>query len=565
VRIPFMSSSSFHSRSVSLPIAIILVAFIAHLPHAAPAEAEDLPALLERPMTPGSVALLVEHVTQPAAQKRLAEAIKHEDPAVRAVAARIAFVTQSRGLVSGLITAMAKEEHVPAAVEQIRALLGIVGQAGDNVAMRHVQRVGGPAAVAMAESLARTRPRDLVTHLPALLAAGGEPDALGGPIAAAVIQHPSAANEILQAVLATKNVALWDSILGTTRNNTDIALSSAVLVQALQSSEEYQRVEVVWHLFETIHGGDEAPEDALAAAAPRPAAATAAAGDLTWEDFSREMLARARKVPPTKADWAGLMALETHRERVRALSHGVYAYLTPGELKAIGAVRGFDNAAESQRFERTRRRANTEGQTRTQVMRTIPVFAKGLLGDLLKVTGCRPPNERHFAAGEVTYRPEGGPQHISIINTTQSKDCAAFVSAMMKLTIALGERPITPDSADHIVLLFNRQYLACADDPFPPVRPRFGPHSTLVRPKRIKQADIQYPQAALRADVDGAVVLGVRISHTGCVGSAETLRSINPLLDLAAIQGVFTAQYAPATLDGQPIETHMTYTVNFRR
>jgi hypothetical protein len=49
------------------------------------------------------------------------------------------------------------------------------------------------------------------------------------------------------------------------------------------------------------------------------------------------------------------------------------------------------------------------------------------------------------------------------------------------------------------------------------------------------------------------------------VAAAETLRSVNPLLDLASIQGVFTAKYTPALLDGQPVETNMTYSVNFRR
>ena len=52
----------------------------------------------------------------------------------------------------------------------------------------------------------------------------------------------------------------------------------------------------------------------------------------------------------------------------------------------------------------------------------------------------------------------------------------------------------------------------------------------------------------------GVVILGVRISHTGCVASAETIRSVNPLLDLAAIQGVFTAAiHAGALVDGQPV------------
>src|SRR5688500_6072814 len=83
--------------AVVLSIAAALISLSA--PAAtAQAAAGDLSALLARPMTPGSVALLVEHVTQPAAQKRLIEAIRHDDAAVRAVAARVAFVSASKGL-----------------------------------------------------------------------------------------------------------------------------------------------------------------------------------------------------------------------------------------------------------------------------------------------------------------------------------------------------------------------------------------------------------------------------------------------------------------------------------
>jgi TonB family protein len=554
---------------MKLRIAIVLAALAGHLAHAAPAGAQQaqkdlqaVEALLARPVTPGSVALLVEHVSKPAAQKRLAEAIKHEDPAVRAVAARVAFVTTSRGLVSGLVTAVAKEEHVPTAVEQIRALSGMLGQPSDSLVMRQVQRVGGPAAVAMAESLARTRPADLVTHLPALVAAAGEHDPLGGPIAAALVQHPSSANGIVQAVLATKNERLWNSLLGSTRYNTDVPIPSAILMQSLQSSEEFQRTGIVWHLFQTIGAGDPAPDDVLAAAMPKPAATGAAATDLTWEDFGRELLARARGTAPAKADWIGLMLLEKNRERLLPMADDIYPYLTPDELKTLAAVRGFEHA-ESRRRGPRKKGAPADGQSRMRVMRTIPVFAKGLLGDLLQVTGCRPPDESYFAVGDVTYRPEGNPQRISVAQASMSKECDQFVHSMMKLTIALAERPIVPEAADRIVMLFNRQYLACADDPFPPNRPRFRPDSTIVPPNRKRAAKMVYPTAAQRARIEGVVLLGVRLSYTGCIGSAETLRSAEPMLDLAAIQGVFSAAYSPTLLDGQPVETVMTYTVNF--
>ena len=131
--------------------------------------------------------------------------------------------------------------------------MGMLGEPVDKLVMRHVQRLGGPTAKAMTESLARTRPEDLVKHLPALLDAAGEADTLGGPIAVAIIQHPAAANDILQAVLASKNVALWNRFSRRRATDTDIAFPSAMLVQALRSGEEDQRSAIVWHLFDTFH------------------------------------------------------------------------------------------------------------------------------------------------------------------------------------------------------------------------------------------------------------------------------------------------------------------------
>ena len=168
-----------------------------------PAAAEDLPALLARPMSPGSIALLVSHASEPAAQKRLAEAVKHENPAVRAVAARVAFVTMSKGLAPALIGTVAKEEHAHTAAEQVRALMGLLGKPGDQIVIRAVTRIGGPAAIAMAESLARTRPADIPGLLPTLLPLANSRE-LGAALATACAQHPASATEILQAILASK-------------------------------------------------------------------------------------------------------------------------------------------------------------------------------------------------------------------------------------------------------------------------------------------------------------------------------------------------------------------------
>src|SRR5688500_10708272 len=106
---PFRPSAP--TSRVLAAVVCVTLAGVCWLGAPPPAAAEDLAALLARPVSTGAIALLAEHATQPAAQKRLIEAVKHEDPAVRAVAARVAFVTMSKGAASALISAVAKEEH----------------------------------------------------------------------------------------------------------------------------------------------------------------------------------------------------------------------------------------------------------------------------------------------------------------------------------------------------------------------------------------------------------------------------------------------------------------------
>ena len=155
--------------------------------------------------------MLVEHASEPAVQKRLAEAVKHENPAVRAVAARAAFVTMSKGLAPALIAAVAKEEHAQTAAEQVRALMGLLGAPGDQIVLRAVTRIGGPAAIAMAESLARTRPGETSPGLLPTLCRWRIPGELGAALATACAQHPASANEILQATLASKSPYLFEA------------------------------------------------------------------------------------------------------------------------------------------------------------------------------------------------------------------------------------------------------------------------------------------------------------------------------------------------------------------
>ena len=80
----------------------------------------------------------------------------------------------------------------------------------------------------------------------------------------------------------------------------------------------------------------------------------------------------------------------------------------------------------------------------------------------------------------------------------------------------------------------------------------------------IKIADVRavYPEAARAANMQGVVILEVRIGVDGSVVDTKVVRSI-PLLDEAAVDSVRQWRYAPTLLNGQPVEVIMTVTVNF--
>lgn len=85
---------------------------------------------------------------------------------------------------------------------------------------------------------------------------------------------------------------------------------------------------------------------------------------------------------------------------------------------------------------------------------------------------------------------------------------------------------------------------------------------TKVLPKRVAYVAPVYPEAARAAKVQGIVILEVLIDGGGLVTDAHVLKSI-PELDMAAIDAVKQWKYQPTTLNGKPVQTWATVSVNF--
>jgi len=86
-----------------------------------------------------------------------------------------------------------------------------------------------------------------------------------------------------------------------------------------------------------------------------------------------------------------------------------------------------------------------------------------------------------------------------------------------------------------------------------------------IRPPRlIKKVEPVYPEEARKAKVSGVVILSVRTDEKGNVEAVRVLRSVDPLLDQAAIDAVKKWKYEPFIKDGKPRKIVFTVTVRFK-
>ncbi len=87
--------------------------------------AADWRDLLKLPVSPGSIAILIEHPREPAVVARWQAALADRSPRVRAAAARVANVTIARELGAALEMALASESDDEAALEEVRAMVAV--------------------------------------------------------------------------------------------------------------------------------------------------------------------------------------------------------------------------------------------------------------------------------------------------------------------------------------------------------------------------------------------------------------------------------------------------------
>jgi protein TonB len=72
-----------------------------------------------------------------------------------------------------------------------------------------------------------------------------------------------------------------------------------------------------------------------------------------------------------------------------------------------------------------------------------------------------------------------------------------------------------------------------------------------------------YPEAARRLRLEGIVILEAIILKDGTVGSIRTLRSLNELLDQAAMDCLRSYRFEPGKINGRPVDSYYVLTVRY--
>lgn len=100
-------------------------------------------------------------------------------------------------------------------------------------------------------------------------------------------------------------------------------------------------------------------------------------------------------------------------------------------------------------------------------------------------------------------------------------------------------------------------------DPPPPAPTTEPPPPVIVKAKLKKKVKPKYTRAALRADIQGKVIVFATIGADGTVKAVKLIKGLGYGLDEAAVEAVKKWIYSPQTVDGRPVQVRKRIKVEF--
>lgn len=523
-----------------------------------PADAErDVQAALARPVSPGSVALLLPYAARPDVVQRLIQAIDDPRPEVRAVAARVAFTTRHAALAAALASAWEKETDDAAAVELARALALIQGAASDARIANRLGRFDSRTTAAWLATVIRTRPGD-VWDLLAHIHLGG--DAIGQALVDVVRAQPDAAAAAFAPLPRTPSMApAYRSFVEAVPPGKPLppwpVLAPGVVTRATRSA-------VLQLLVKTEAAGHTLPAEASAALQ-----AIDQAPEFAWLVLYRELVGRGRTPPaPPHPQLDTILRIDPTTLPPGFLADPLLARLDQDEVRAFRQLVGPAWAPLEMPSVSTSPRPlpkiDPVEETDGSVTRLARPLSTLLMKDLQELMVCKPETGK-VGVVDVTYRPTGQVRGVSVIDATWPDGCAEVLAMTAALDVAPAHQAISASRVDRLVIGLRPGDLACDRSTGVAEAAPQMVGSRVTAPKKTRNVPPVYPPDMIQARVQGIVLAQSLITTTGCVIDAVVTRRVHPALDVSALSAIGEWRYEPATLNGTVVPVIMTVTVNF--
>jgi periplasmic protein TonB len=162
---------------------------------------------------------------------------------------------------------------------------------------------------------------------------------------------------------------------------------------------------------------------------------------------------------------------------------------------------------------------------------------------------------------KMTYAQLGPPPSItgeeSIPQTTVNRPSVPIVGTPKPVLDAEATQETAPTQQD---IAGNTNSDTTRGDGIPDID-AFVPHE--VEPKPLSPLKIKFPEAARNIGIEGTTFVKALIDLDGTVMNVVVLRGLHPIIDSAAVQGLYNAKYSPALQNGKPVRVWIMYPIRF--
>jgi TonB family protein len=525
---------------------------------------DELKQLLDRPLTPGALALLAGHTNESAAIARIQAALTDSSGPVRAVGARLVGLGAIKDLVADVRGQLANETDPDAAREEIRTLFSLAGPAYDAAVLQAVVRFGHR----LDGDVVRTAGRARGMEAAGFYFSNSQNLSLSSEDRKAFFRLARRESKgflvaASSQALGNRDSAAWKAVLAIAQEK-KVDLDPKVLIQALRSDDPVVRGETAWYLAGTSRPN---PEDRNAILDVLTRSESLADPEL---GFGSEMLRRTLGQAPVE-DTAWIACLETNPDchlDTDFFESPLVAYLTPREKEAL-ARRTEAHMPGELRAQRASMKSSSPGTSPPPPaieLRLVNGLPRGVAKSLFKAGGCSGPS---VASAEMHFRTDGLPRRVSLDQVPVGRGCdkvaeALFLMSMVPDTLLpIGSRVVYVAFFDPECLVCNEVTELPREGPTAAAQEVFRVRGAVKPPTVLSKAEPSYPEAARRQHQEGISIYEAIITQTGCVTSLRVVQSSYPMLDVSGMNAIARWRYRPAELNGSPVTVYLTVTMNY--